>query len=167
MPVAADALDIGQVGARLLDRIDVVRLEQVELRIRVDDDGSIEPIREVREGGRAAIEVPVVTAEEEINVRGIADDPEIDPIAHTRRLGREEILRSGPILGLGGVAISGVLGLAALEDQVPLVLGGEIEHLRGGVITRESGGVIHEIGRRGAGVVPIGEAQVFHAIVAR
>jgi hypothetical protein len=150
----------------LLDGIDIVGLEEIEFGIRVDDDGSIETIREVSEGSRAAIEVPVVAAEEEIDIGGIADDPEIDPVAHARGLGREEILRSGPVLGLGGVAVCGVLRLAALEYQVPLVLRGKIKHLRRGMISApDIRVVIHEIWCGGAGLAPAGEVQVFHAIV--
>jgi hypothetical protein len=35
------------------------------------------------------------------------------------------------------------------------------------MIAGETGGVIHKIWRRGGGLAPIGEVQVFHAIVAR
>ena len=68
VPVAADALDIGQIGAGLLDGIDVVGLEEIELGIRINDDGSVEAIGKVCEGGRTAVKVPVVAAEEEIDV---------------------------------------------------------------------------------------------------
>jgi len=168
VPVAADAFDVSQIGAGLLDGIDIVGLEEIELGIRVDDDGCIETIGKVRQGGRAAVKISVVAGEKQIDVGGIANDPEIDPIAHARGLGREEILRSAPVLRLGGVAVGGILGLAALEDQVPFVLRGEIKHLGRGVIAAPDIGVaIHEIRRRGAGRAPIGEVQVFHAIVAR
>ena len=147
VPVAADALNVGQEHAGSFDGIDIVGLKEVVgVGFRVDDDGGVEAVGEVTDGGRTAVEISVVAGEKQVGIGGIADDPEIDPIAHARGLGREEILRDGPILGLGGVAVGGVLGLAALEDQVPLVLRGEIEHLRRGVIAREAAGFIHEIG---------------------
>jgi hypothetical protein len=167
VPVAADALDVCQICAGLLDVIDIIGLKEIEFGIRVDDNGSIETVRKVCYGSRAAVEVSIVTAEEKINIGGIADYPEIDPGAHARGLRREKILRSAPALRLGGVAVGGVLRLAALENQVPLALRSEVKQLWRGVIAREAGCVIHEIRRRGAGLAPIGEVQVFHSIVAR
>jgi len=82
VPVAADALDIGQICAGLLDIIYIVGLEKIEFGISVNDNRSIETIREVRDGSRAAVEVSVVAAEEKIYIGGIADDPKIDPGAH-------------------------------------------------------------------------------------
>lgn len=68
VPVAADALYVGQICAGLLDVIDIIGLEEIKFGIRIDDNGSIEAVWEVRDGSRAAVEISIVAAEEDINI---------------------------------------------------------------------------------------------------
>src|ERR1700679_3424785 len=67
VPVAANALNVGQIGPSLLDCIDIIRLKEIELGIRINNGGRIETVREIGKRSRTAIEVSVVAAEEEID----------------------------------------------------------------------------------------------------
>src|SRR6266568_6084832 len=102
----------------------------------------------------------------------VAGDRHVDPEAvadvllDDGRFAGVEVLRRAPPGRVVDVPVRGIRGVTGLVHQIPQVLWPEIEDLGGGAVTRTDGALVEvELGRA-VGLGPVGEVQVFHAVVA-
>jgi hypothetical protein len=117
-PIRTDRLDDHEVLALALHRVHLYGLEQVVGRVTQDDGRCrTKAAREIADGHASAVDVAVVTSEEEVHVRAVADEGLVDGAGGARYSPREERLRRGPPVRVGGVGRRTV----AEGDLAPLV----------------------------------------------
>lgn len=155
-----DGLDDHQVLVLAVDLVDLDSLEQVVRSVLQDDLGlGAEVAGEVVNGHAGAVDAAIVASEEEIHVGVIADDGLVDDARAGVGDGtREERLRLGPAVGVGGIAGRLIREgrRAPLVGQDPDVLGREVEDGWG------NGTRAHGVLRRRGHVRPVGEGAKGH-----
>lgn len=131
--VSTLGLDDHEVTATL-DSVDLDGLEEVLGGVAHDDGGgSAEVAREVGLGHAGAVDLAVVTSEEEVHVLAVTNDSLVNSTsAAARDLASEERLSGTPAVGVGGVAGGpvGEGGRSPLVGKNPDVLGSEAEEGR-------------------------------------
>ena len=127
----AHGLDDHEVLVETGEGVDLDSLEEVGLGVAHDDGGgAAKAAREVVQGHRGAVDLAVVTAEEQVHVLAVTDQGLIDGAGATAGDGAgEKRLDSSPSVGVGGVGRGpvGESGRAPLVGKDPGLLGSEVE----------------------------------------
>lgn len=129
--LGAHGLDDHEVLVEAGEGVDLDSLEEVGLGVAHDDGGGgSEAAREVANGHRGAVDLAVVTAEEQVHVLAVTDHGLIDRAGTAAGDGSgEERLDSSPSVGVGWVGGGpvGESGRAPLVGKDPGLLGSEVE----------------------------------------
>jgi len=133
--VGADGLDQHEVLVLALEGVDLDGLEEVVGRGAHDDGrGAAKAAGEVADGHAGAVDLAVVSGEEEVHVLTVTNEGLVDRAgARARNGAREEGLRGAPAVGVGRVArrlVGEGTGTSPLVGEDPDALGGKVEECR-------------------------------------
>ena len=162
--VAALSLDDHEVLVQALESVDLDGLEDSLGGVANDGSSLREVAREVAERHAGAVDLAVVTAEEQVDVIAVSNDGLIDGTSARLRLresARVQRLGGRPAVGVSRVAGGPVAegGGTPLVSEDPNVLRGEEEEGWG------DGGRVHAVLSNGAHLSPVTEETEVHGTI--